>query len=548
MTHPTQLQLSMYADAELPPDESDQVAVHVGSCEACQAELSALRTETEYLAAAMQADAPEDFRELVLPKFSQPASLRGFALANVATALLIWLAQFLWKTLFGELLVNAATWVTSIYLPNIYEVASATALNLIDEGTTMLDAYLGFVIVFILTLTALAVLLMRQHTRAGTLSVCLLAMGAASLALPTPVHALDIRRHEDLVTIAATETIDDTLLVAAETVRIEGTVTGDVIALGQDIDITGSVGGNLVTFAETIKVSGDVGGFALGAADSYTLNASTVGGDLWLAGDRVDVGDDVRVGRNAGIASESASVGANVAKDLFAATETIEVSGELGGDLEAFARQLRLLGDAHIGGNVRFRGDEEKLFRADTVRVDGDVEFLAMPVELEDKSPYATVGFYLAQLAQLAAAFLFGLALLWLVPGLRGLSIGAGLDGLKSAGIGAVALVSLPILAILVAVTLIGLPFAFIGIVAWLLGIYLATIVVGAAIGRMMMSESDSMPLTLLAGLATVTLVVNLPFVGGIIDFVLTLIGLGMLVQFVFSIVSTRGSGEAAQA
>jgi len=29
--------------------------------------------------------------------------------------------------------------------------------------------------------------------------------------------------------------------------------------------------------------------------------------------------------------------------------------------------------------------------------------------------------------------------------------------------------------------------------VAWLLGIYLATIVVGAAIGRMLMSESDSM-------------------------------------------------------
>jgi cytoskeletal protein CcmA (bactofilin family) len=267
-----------------------------------------------------------------------------------------------------------------------------------------------------------------------------------------------------------------------------------------------------------------------------------VGGNLWLAGETIDVGGDVQVGGNVAIASNSVSVGADVGRDLFTYAETVEVSGSVGGNLGASAQRLRLLGDAHIVGNVQFRGDEEAFFRADAVRVDGEVEILEKP---EEKNRYFTV-FYLWQMAELIAAFLFGLALFWLIPALRGLSIGAGLDGLKSAGIGIVTLVSIPIIAVLVAITLIGLPFTFLALTSWLLGIYLATIVVGAAIGQMMMSESDSMPLTLLAGLATVIVVVNLPVIGGIVGFIFIIVGLGMLVQRLFSLVSNRGLDEQA--
>lgn len=543
MTHPAQLKLSMHADEALPPDEADQVAAHVDTCEFCQAQLSILRTETQHLVTALRADTLEDGREVVVPKFFRPTSLRGFALANIGTALLIWLAQFLWKTLFGEMVLNMATWLTSIYTPDIYQVASTTALYLLEEGTAMLDAYLGFVVAILLTITAIALLLMRQRVRAGTLSVCLLAVAVGTLTVPTPVQALDFRRSEGVLTIPASETIDDTLIVRGETILIEGTITGDVVAFGEEINVTGSIRGNLFTFAETVKVRGDVGGLVLGAANTYTLSTSSVGGDLWLAGENIEISSDVRIGRNVAIASDNVSIGADVGRDLFAYAENVDVSGDLGGNLVAFSQRLRLLGDAHIVGNVRFRGDEEELFRAAEVRVDGDVEFLARP---EERNRYTTVEFYLWQMAQLVAAFLFGLALLWLVPALRGRSIGAGLEGLKSAGIGIITLVSVPIIAVLVAITLIGLPFTFFALAAWLLGIYLATIMVGAAIGQMLMGNSDSMPLTLLVGLATVMVVVNLPVVGGIISFIFTIIGLGMLVQFVFELVPTREIDEQA--
>jgi hypothetical protein len=252
MTHPTQLELSMYADEALLADEANQMASHVDGCEICQAQLSALDAERQQLFAALHTDT---MGEVVVPKFVRPSNLRGFALANVATALLIWFAQFLWKTLFGEMVMNMATWFTSIYTPDIYDAATTTALHLLEEGTAMLDAYLGFVIATLLIITALALLAIRQRARAGTLSVCLLAAAVGTLTMPAPAQALDFRRGDDVLTIPASETIDDTLIVRGETVLIEGTITGDVVVVGEEVNVTGSIQGNLFTFAKIVRVS-----------------------------------------------------------------------------------------------------------------------------------------------------------------------------------------------------------------------------------------------------------------------------------------------------
>ena len=130
------------------------------------------------------------------------------------------------------------------------------------------------------------------------------------------------------------------------------------------------------------------------------------------------------------------------------------------------------------------------------------------------------------------------------MPGYRSVSIGTGVDAFKTAGIGLLVLVSVPIMALLVAFSLVGLPLSFIAFVAWLVFLYLAKTVVGAVIGRMLLSESNSLPLTLLVGLAIVIVAVNLPFIGGILNFVLTIVGLGLLVQYLFGILKERDSSD----
>jgi len=543
MTHSTDLQLSMHADDALPTDEAVVVSQHLETCVECQAKLVAAKDETRFIAVAMESGPLEEL-EVAIPKFSRPASLRNFALANVVSGLVIWLAQFLWKTLFGELAIDAAAWITSVYLPDIYEMTSATALYYLQEGTAMFDAYLGLIVLSLSTITAVSLLLMYYKSRAAT-SLCLLVFMGATVVAPAPANALQIKiEKEGVITIAETETIDDTLVVAAERIVIKGKVTGDLLAVGRSIDIDGSIEGNLFAFAESVTVTGTVGGLVLGAGSTFQLNGASVGGDLWAAGAKVTVDAQTRVANNAGIAAQTATVEGSVAKDLYAFAEIVELDGEVGQDLEAFGDRVRLLDEAHVGGNARLRiPNEDSLYRAAGARIDGEIEFLDMPAGPTNR--YASGEFYLWQAARLVSAVLVGLALFWLIPGFRTVSVSGGIDGLKTAGIGLVALVGAPIVAVVVAITLVGLPFSFIAIIAWLVAIYLAKIVVGAFIGRTLLSSTkygDRIALVLLAGITAIIVAVNLPAIGGFINFVLTIIGIGLIVQRLLAALAARDS------
>ncbi len=405
----------------------------------------------------------------------------------------------------------------------------------------MIDTYLGFIVVslFILTLTWLA---FSYRKARATLSLCLLATIGGSLLAPPSANALELRRSDDMVTIEATETIDDTLIVAGDTVVIDGTINGDLIALGRRVIVSGSVGGNLITFAEAVTVRGQVGGFVLGAASSLEFSDAIVKGDLWGAAAVVNISRESRIGRNAIIATEMASIAGDVGRDLIAAGENLELSGTVGEDFEAFSNRVSLLGDARVGGNLRFRHDESNLHRSSTSVVGGEVEFLSLHSEFEPGNKWVSGEFYLWQLLRLVSAFIVGITLLWFVPSVRGVTLSGGIAGLKTAGIGLVTLISLPIIMVLFAITVVGLPFAVICFFSWLLAIYFAKIVLASVIGRLLLGSSerkDSLPLTLLAGLVVILIAVNLPAIGGILSFILTIVGIGMIVQLALTYTSS---------
>jgi len=214
----------------------------------------------------------------------------------------------------------------------------------------------------------------------------------------------------------------------------------------------------------------------------------------------------------------------------------------VGEDFEVFADNVSLFGDAKVNGDLRFRtDDEDSLQLASTDMVGGEIEFLSWREERPSRNRYVTGKFYLHQLLHLVSAFIAGVALLWFVPGLRDLTLAGGIAGLKSAGIGLVTFISLPVIVVLLAMTVIGIPFAVISLFSWLLVIYAAKIVLASTIGQMMLSSTekyDSLPLTLLAGLVVVTVATNLPAIGGIVNIILTIVGFGMIVQFVLSYAS----------
>jgi len=102
---------------------------------------------------------------------------------------------------------------------------------------------------------------------------------------------------------------------------------------------------------------------------------------------------------------------------------------------------------------------------------------------------------------------------------------------LSSGGIGFLAAVAPPIAVLILIITLIGLPVAITLLLFWLLALYFAKILVGRCIGNMLLKDRKSTlgeaALSLLIGLIIIIVAVNIPYIGGILNILLTIIGLG---------------------
>jgi hypothetical protein len=99
-------------------------------------------------------------------------------------------------------------------------------------------------------------------------------------------------------------------------------------------------------------------------------------------------------------------------------------------------------------------------------------------------------------------------------------------------------LVAVPVAAIIIAFTFIGFPIALISLVLYLIACYLAKIIVAEFVGRSVMKNSGAVPL--LVGLLLVVIAVNLPWIGALINFLLILLGLGVIALAIYKNVARR--------
>src|SRR5690606_31640841 len=126
-----------------------------------------------------------------------------------------------------------------------------------------------------------------------------LSLLLAAVALPPRADAVEIRRGEGLMTVAAGETIGDTLMIFGESISIDGNVTGDLIAFGRRVSVRGNVGGDVITGAELVTVEGAVAGNVIGFARELTLTGARVAGNLYGFGNTGLVATGAEVGGNA---------------------------------------------------------------------------------------------------------------------------------------------------------------------------------------------------------------------------------------------------------
>jgi cytoskeletal protein CcmA (bactofilin family) len=520
----------MYADGALAAQDAALLEQHAATCTTCRTHVAALRRERDMLRAALQeldAAAP-------IPRFTPPLNVRQLLVLVLGVTLIGGFSITFWSSL-GSAVPSWLSWLNPFRAGELAERGLELVTFIFYEGTAMWTATLNIVgaALFIALVAWVAVSAVRHRAFAAVAASIL----AVVIALPSIGHALE-RRTGNLITVEAGETIEDTLFAAGDTITIDGNINGDLLAFGRSVTVRGNVAGNIFTGGETVNVEGTVGGSIIGGARGLTLARARVTRNLFGFSRDLDVDEAAEIGGNAFAFGESVGIDGRVGSDLLGFGNTVTVGGTVLGDVEGFAGSIRLLPTARVTGNVTAHVDSEgDLDIADGAVVGGTTSEQLVEREAR-RNEYSTFGFYVRQVVRLGGAFLTGLVLLWLFPALREVSLPTVVAVLRSAGIGFAAMVALPIAAFIVCVTIVGLPLGVLTFVVGAIGLYFAKTVLALVIGRSLFRDPAHPPheaVALLAGLAIVIVAINVPLIGGLANFLLTIVGFGIIVTMVLA-------------
>lgn len=127
------------------------------------------------------------------------------------------------------------------------------------------------------------------------------------------------------------------VVAAAQSIRLDGTVAGDAILAGERVVVRGGVSDDVRAVGRTVHIGAPIAGHVVAAGETVVIDrGATVQDWAWLAGNRVDV---------------LGTVGS-----LRAAGEIVTIRGEVAGEAEVAAEDIRLAPGAIVRGDLRWSG------------------------------------------------------------------------------------------------------------------------------------------------------------------------------------------------
>ena len=398
---------ALFVDGELDADEARRMRDHMATCRGCRQLLDALRAENRALSESLNELSEEAASPVAFSRLRLSWVRRDLAVMAVVLAL-----GSIFSGWFDQMEIpGALEWVNPFSLSGLTNLMFNISDYFAHGGTAMLTEYAVVVggFFFLLLLSGSALLLGRRWRLPKTGLGLLIVL----LTLSLPGFALD-RRHGEFVTVAASETVDDTLVATGNTVRIEGVINGDLLAFGRTVEVRGTVKGDLVSFAKRTVVSGIVEGRIFNFSQSLDLDGQ-LGHSIYGFAQALRVNDRGHVGEGILAAAGDVSLEGEVKRSVDILTSgNADVSGSIGRDLTMAGVSLTLTNTARVGGNLSARVRQLKeVHIADGATIVGKRD---IQVQVRE-SQFARPRFYFHQAVWFAAAMLVGWLGLVLFPG-----------------------------------------------------------------------------------------------------------------------------------
>ena len=318
--------------------------------------------------------------------------------------------------------------------------------------------------------------------------------------------------------------IDDDYYAAGGIVDIDAVVNGDVIVAGGELLIGRQVMGDVFAAGGRLEIRGTVDDDVRISGGELDIDAH-IGDDLVASGGSIELAASTTVGGDALLVCGEIRVAGTISGDLKVIGGDIRLSGTILGDVELEGGEIQILDSARIEGNLKYRSPQPAAIEA-SVQISGRIDY--EPGE----SKYGDRGFGLFfSITLVVASILFYL----LFPHYTVASVQRiAADPFVSFGLGFVFLAVTPLLAFFMMLIVLGL---WIGLsllalycVALLSGFLIACFFVaerGAKLFKQDISTRSRRLISVIIAIFVLGLVQTIPLLGGLILFILLLLGLG---------------------
>jgi Putative zinc-finger len=513
----SELDYSIYVDGEASAQQARLIETHADECARCRVLLDVLRSENLLFSLLLGTEPVEPAAEFVSPRAAAWWGVAALALIAIA-----WQAVTSWLQTIEP--PPALGWLNPFSADFWWSVASGTvfSIDLPAPNTALLAAVAGLVLLGILGLGGWV---FRRSLPQAALPVMSLLLIFAMLS---PANALE-RRKGTIISVPRGDTVNDTLLVMAREANIDGTITGDLIVFGRRVSVDGSVKGDVICFARNLEVKGKVEGNIYNFAQTLRIEGQA-GRSVTTFTHTMELPTQGRIGADLLAFAEEANLDGSIARDAVTFSENTSVRGKIGRDFSSHSDRIMLAAPAQVSGDFTAR-----VRKAERVQIgEGVVISGKTDVQVRAKrSRYAGPGFYIWQAVTLVGAWIVGMLLAALFPAAFAFTPKSGSEFAWRTAVGFLVLLATPIAALLLAITLVGLPLGLIALGLWVLILYFAKIFVAATVAQQVFKPAGTtaraMAVPLLASLLIVWIAINLPFVGGIISFIVMLVGAGIV-------------------
>ena len=328
---------------------------------------------------------------------------------------------------------------------------------------------------------------------------------------------------EDLYVGGASVSVNQEILgdlfVGAGSINILGEIEEDLVAAGGNVNLVGPVGDDLRLAGGNVNISAPVGGDLLAAGGTLVISDLTeVGGDMWLAG---------------GVINFSGSVDG----EARLAGGEIYLNGSIEGPARIYAEKLTFGPEAVVAGPITYYGKKEAVV-LEGAQV-GEIDMQEWKGWKNDRAKdVATSAFWGLLILKLLALFITALVLLNL--------FGEKIDDVVEhsnkrpwamLGIGLLALIATPIIAIILMTTVIGIYLAILLGALYVFFVAMAGVVTVVYLGHLAEKHLLRMPAdrlswkTILAGVIAGAILALIPVIGWLVLCILFLMVLGAMIR-----------------